>query len=306
MANEPCVARNPVDRKYYATRFPEGSFREAQLVTPEDISEIEAVVVLDEVLGFAAPEQRLRPLCTVIRMPELTMRVDVGTLRTGSPKVPPMVEAELKADAYVPVPFELWKNVDHIAFSDEAVKKAHHDIVRLSTQKSGIVMGAMENSQIAEALATLTDQVGADWGDKSGEESVNNPFDDIVAALAALQGLGYSPDRIAMHPDVWADFIANDYVQKYVHAGMITAGAPMTLPGYPNVQRVIDAALTNTTCYVLDSRAPTIALGEGPTEAERYRHVPAGFTGYLIRQWLQPKVAISGAGLEITGVHVHA
>lgn len=303
MANEPCVARNPVDGKYYATSFPEGSFREAQLVTPEDIADIEAVVVLDEVVGLLTAEQRLRKLCSIVRMPELVMRVDVGTLRTGSEKVPPMVEAELKADAYVPVDFELWKNVDHIAFEDSAVKKAHHDIVRLHTQKVARVMGAMENSQISTVLKDLTDQTGADWGAKSGGESVNSPFDDICAAVAAIEALGGEPNRIGMHPLVWADFVSNTHVQKSVMAGLAKIGDSMALPMFPRMELVIDAALTNTVCYVIDQNAPCVIFGEGPTEAERYRHAPAGFTGYMVRQWMQPKMVLADAGREITGVH---
>ena len=303
MANEPCVARNPVDGKFYATSFPDGSFREAQLVTPENIADIEATVVLDEVLGLITAEQRLRQLCAVIRMPELVMGVDVGTLRTGSEKVSPMVEAELKADAYERVPFELWKNVDHIAFEDSAVKKAQHDIVRLHTQKTARVLGAMENSQVSTALTGLTDQIGADWGTKTDGVSDNNPFDDIGAAVAAIEGLGAHPNKIGMHPLVWADFIGNTHVQKSVTAGMVKVGESIALPMFPTMQLVIDSALTNTVCYVIDQNAPCVVLGEGPTEAERYRHAPAGFTGYIVRQWIQPQMVLADAGREITGVH---
>lgn len=302
---EICVARNPVDGKFYAVNMEQGGmFMEAQLVMPEDISAIEAKVVLDEVLGFATPERRLRALCQVVRMPELVMSVDVGTLRTGNEKVPPMVEAELKADSYTRVDFELWKNVDHIAFSDEAVKKAQHDIVRLATQNTARVLGKMENSQIATELKSLTDQAGSDWGAKTDGASDNNPFDDITAAIATVDGKGYTANRIGMHPLVWADFISNDYVQKYVQAGMLSpGGGTLALPILPTLQIVFDNALLNTACYILDSSAPCILFGDGPTEAERYRHASAGFTGYLVRQWLQPKIVLSDAGLEITGVH---
>jgi len=298
-----CVARNPVDGKFYATRVEDGSFREAQLVTPEDISTIEAQVVLDEVLGFATAAQKLRALCRVIPMETLTGNVDVATLRTGSEKVPPLVEAELKADAYERVPFDLWKNIDHIAFSDEAAKRAQHAIVRLATQNSAKVLGKMENSQISTVLKDITDLTGADWGSKTSGVSDNNPFDDIGAAVAAIEALGYEPDKIAMHPLVWADFIGNTHVQKSVQAGMVKVGESIALPMFPTMALVVDAALTNTVCYVVDSSAPSIVLGEGPTEAEQYRHAPAGFTGYMVRQWLQPKLVLADACRELTGVH---
>lgn len=307
MAEDICVARNPVDRQFYHARMQDiGSLKEAQLVMPEDIttSTVIAQVILDEVIGFAAPEQRLRNLCGVIRMPELVMSVDVGTLRTGSEKVPSMVEAELKANAYARTSFELWKNVDHIAFSDEAVKMAAHDIIRLATQNSGRVLAVMENSQISTILTGMTDQAaGGTWETKSGGVSTYDPVDDIAAAIATIEGYGYRPDQIAMHPTVWAGLVGNTSIKESVYAGLVKIGEKVSLPMFPELALTIDSALTATVCYIIDSKAPCVMLGDGPTEAERYRHATAGFTGFVVRQWLQPKIVLSTAGLEITGAH---
>ncbi len=53
-------------------------------------------------------------------MDTLTARVDITTKLAGQEKVPPLVEAELSGQSYTAVEFDLWKNVVHIAVSDEA------------------------------------------------------------------------------------------------------------------------------------------------------------------------------------------
>jgi HK97 family phage major capsid protein len=137
---------------------------EAQLIQPGDVSSIEATAVLDEVLGLAAPQYTLRGICRQIRMDGLTARVDVATKLAGHEKVPPMVEAELSAESYTGIELELWKNVVHVAVSDEAQKRAAHDILGLHASDAARDLARMENKQIAEELATATDLPGTDWG----------------------------------------------------------------------------------------------------------------------------------------------
>ena len=59
---------------------------------------------------------------------------------------------------------------------------------------------------------------------------------------------------------------------------------------------LVDHAVTpNTSCYLMSSDAPELVLGEGPTEAARYRDEKAGYYAYIIRQWLQPKLVLGDA-----------
>jgi len=44
-------------------------------------------------------------------------------------------------------------------------------------------------------------------------------------------------------------------------------------------------------------------MGEGPTEAARYRDEKAGNYAYIIRQWLEPKLVLGDAIRQITGAH---
>ena len=52
-----------------------------------------------------------------------------------------------------------------------------------------------------------------------------------------------------------------------------------------------------------DSGAPAVILVLGPTEAAQYRDEKAGYDAYIIRQWLKPKLVLSDAIRELTGVH---
>ncbi|MBS7646148.1 hypothetical protein KEJ44_08985 [Candidatus Bathyarchaeota archaeon] len=289
------VSYSPVQDKYFT-----GEIFEGQLVDVTDISSVEAQVILDEVLGLARPQYRLRPVCREIRMDHLTMRVDIATSLTGQEKVPELVEAEISAQTYTTVDFNLWKNVVHVALSDEAVKKAAHDILRLHVQDAAKELARMENKQIAAELENATGVTGHDWGSSS-----NNPFDDVTGVISIIEGAGYEPDFMALHPYAWSKFITNDHVEGMVEAGIAqlgAAGGQFNLPGYPTIRVVVDNALTNTIAVIGDSKAPACVLGIGPTEAAQYRNEKAGYTAYIIRQWLQPKLVVSNAIRKLNGI----
>jgi len=296
MTEQPRVWRSAQTGKYH--RQASSGVYEAQLVTPGDIANVEAVTILDEVLGLARPQYTLRGLCRPIRMDALTARVDVATKLAGREKVPPLVEAELSAQDYTPVEFDLWKNVVHVAISDEAAKKAAHDILSLHVADAARDLARMENKQISEELADATDVTGADWG-----TSTNNPFDDLVEVISTIEGNGYPVDWIAAHPLVWGDFLSNPFVRGSLQGVQLPAGRIFQVPGLPGVTGISDNQLTNTVAYVGSSAAPALVLGEGPTEAARYRDERAGYDAYIIRQWLEPKLVISDAVRELTGVH---
>ena len=301
------VWRSAVSGRYY--RQPASRVFEAQLITPEDIGSVEAATILDEVLGLARPRYKLRQVCRRVRMDSLTANVDIATVLLGQEKVPPMVEAEISAQAYTRISFDLWKNVVHVALSDEAMKRAVHDILALHVNDAARDLARMENEQIAAELPSATDQAaGGAWDAMTTPpNSDNNPFDDLLTAFNTLEGNGYPANWAAMSPPVWEAFITNSFIKDLVHAGIASigaAGGQFTVPGWPAVKVLVDYAVTpNTSCYVLSSDAPALVLGEGPTEAARYRDEKAGYDAYIIRQWLQPKLVLTGAIREITGAH---
>ena len=107
--DKPRVWYSSVRKRFYKQAEPQ--VFEAQMIQPGDISSIEAVTILDEVLGLARPDYILRNICRPVRMDSLTARVDIATSLAGQEKVPPLVEAEISAEAYSAVDFDLWKNV---------------------------------------------------------------------------------------------------------------------------------------------------------------------------------------------------
>jgi len=295
-----------VQRDYFKTPGP--NVFEAQAITPVDIESIEAVVILDEVLGAARPRYKLRGLCRPIRMDSLTARIDVATALAGQEKVPAMVEAEIAAEAYTAVDFDLWKNVVHVVVSDEAQKKAAHDVLALNVEDAGKDLARMENKQIVEIVEACTEKVSgtaySDWGAMTTPpDSDTNPWLAIRASIEYIEGKGYEPDFMAMHPGIWGKFVTNTYVRDLVHSGIATVGAAggeFTLPGYPTIKTFTDYALTATPTaskgpLIGDSRAPAIVLGEGPTEAAKYRDEKAGYDAYIIRQYLEPKLVLDDA-----------
>ena len=281
---------------------------EAAAIMPDDISSVEAAAILDEVLGAARPRFKLRGVCRPVRMDSLTARVDIATGLTGQEKLPPMVEAEISGQGYTAVEFDLWKNVVHIVVSDEAAKKAAHDILALHVEDAARDLTRMENKQIAEAAEACTEKVSgtvySDWGAMTtAPNSDTNPWTAIRASIEYIEGKGYEPDFMALHPGVWGKFVTNSYVAGMVDAGVATlsaTGGEFTLPGYPTIKVFTDYALTATPTGTVgpligDSKAPALVLGEGPIEAARYRDEKAGYDAYIIRQYLEPRLVLDDA-----------
>jgi len=293
---QPRVWKSAVTGRYH--RQSESRVYEAQMIQPGDVSGIEAVTILDEVLGLAAPQYVLRQVCRPVRMDSLTARVDVATKLAGQEKVPPLVEAEISGQSYTAVDFDLWKNVVHIVVSDEARKKAAHDVLGLHASDAARDLARMENKQVAEELVGATDVAGSDWGN-----TANNPYEDVVGAIAAIEGNGYPVDFMAADPLVWADFLSNPFVRGTMQGVQYPAGKVFQVPGLPGVTGYSDGALPDTVAYVGSRSTPALVFGEGPTETARYRDEKAGYDAYVIRQWLQPELVLADAIRELTGVH---
>jgi len=306
------VIRSPVTGRYFKGSSPElgrsGTTWQAGAVMPDDIADIEAVTILDEVYGLARVQYKLRALCRPIRMDKLTARIDVATALSGQRKVPPMVEADIASEDYSKVDFDLWKNVVHVVIADESGMKAAHDIMALHTADAARDLARMENLDIVDELeGNITEKVAGtpylDWGAFAAGVSTNDPMLQIQASIAYVEGQGYPPDFLAMHPTLWNKFITNTWIRDLVHSGILqlaATGATFTLPGWPTIEIFVDWSLTETPTGaigpIVGSRAaPGAVLGEGPMMAEKYRNVPAGYDAYIIRQWLEPKITLDAA-----------
>ena len=308
------VFYSAVDQKFYKSAASAAAvelnrrFEAAGIIAPSDIADIQAVTILQEVLGLARPQYNLRNALRTIAMNNLTMRVDIATAIAGQEKVKPLEEAEISKEAYEAVNFDLWKNVVHVVAADESQMKAAHGILQMNIADAARDIARMENKQIAEVLeANITEKVKdiayADWGASSNGVSTNNPLTPIVASINYIQGKGYPVDFVAMHPTLYGKFVQNTWIRELVKAGMTQLGRDggyFTLPGYPTIRIITDFALTETPTssvgpIVGSSIAPGAVLGKGPTMAASYRDEKAGYDAYIIRDWLEPKVVIDDA-----------
>ncbi|MEM3017953.1 MAG: hypothetical protein QXO25_03635 [Candidatus Bathyarchaeia archaeon] len=301
------VWHNPVDRKIYQGRA--GERYRGQVVS--DVSTIQAQVVLEEVLGLARPLYKLRQACRVINIPQLTLSVDIATKISAQEQVPPLVEADIKAQTYTRVNFDLWKNVTHVVLEDEVQKRAAHDVLRLHVEDAAKALAQAENSQIYDVMKTATAVTGESWNAMTTPpDNDYDPFNKIGEAIEAIEAEGYEPDFMAVPPRAWNAFIRNSYVRELVKAGIVSVGAggaSFTLPGWPGIKVIVDtgmteATATNSVAVIGDSTAPGIALGNGPTESARYRNEPCGYDAFIIRQWLEPKLIVGNAIRKLTGI----
>jgi len=307
----PKIYYSALDGKYHRySGSPEVSkrFEAAGAVIPSDIADIEAVTILDQVLGLARPQYRLRGMCTPVRMDHLTQRVDLASVLQGQEKVPPLVEAELASQGYSNVNFDLWKNVVHVAISDEASKKAAHDILKLHISDAAGELARMENKQIAEVVeAGVTEKVSSvvysDWGAVTSGVSDTSPLDAILASADYLLGKGYGMRGffLALHPTLWRKFVLNTWIRDLVQAKVLTlSGEGFQIPGYPRFKLITDSQLTETPTgsvgpIVGATASLGVILGDGPVSAAKYRDEKAGYDAYVIRQWLEPQVVLDDA-----------
>lgn len=269
-----------------------------------DITDIEAKVVVTEVLGLARDKYHLRELCRIIRMPDLLGDIPIATKLAGQKHVPPLEEAKLVKEAYTWKHFDLekyGKNVVHVAISYEAQRKKNlvGDIMASNVKDAAGSLGQMENEDIASVLKdAFTHQTGNDWGD-----ATKDPSDDITAAIATIINLdkGYTPSHLAMGPLAYADLISNEKVHSQLERGWMLQAK---LPAYCGLQLMTDIAITpSTSAFIVCKDAPALVLGDGPGMVARYEGNAAFFTGYAIAKFAEPQVVLDDAGIEIIGIH---
>lgn len=303
------VYKSPVDGRFYGSNInPEqdktnfGHLRAALM--PDDISDIEVSVILDQILGLAWPSYTLRQACMVVPMDNLVQRVDIATKFTGQKKVEPMVEADIKKQSYSVVNFDLWKNVDHVVISDEAIKKAAHNLLDIHIMNAARDLPRMENEQIAAVIeAATTTSAGSDWGTITSGRSANDPYADLMTAFNTIEGTnGFEPTHMLAHPYVWSEFFGNDFVKGQLQGKKLPSGKIFDVPGVPGFTGISDWGLTNTQALVVSKNAPAVILGDGPTEMADYRNEPAGYDAFVLRDWLEMQIVQQGAIYELTAV----
>lgn len=291
------------DHKFY--KLPAGlgevkdfSRLEASLVGVTDIADIKSSTILNEVLGLARPQYTLTNACRVIPSDSLEFSIDVATKLAASEKVPELVEADLKKNTYSRTAFDLWKNVVHVAVGDKAGKQASHPVLQLSVEDAAGALAKVKNSQIKTILESGSrTSAGGNW------LSTSNPYADIDTAIASIETTyeaGIADTLIAPRA-VWTAFWSNDYVKGHLAGTALPSSKIFAVPGLPGFTGISDSSVTAAAMVVCDKRQYTF-LGQGPVEAEGYRNSAAGYDAWIIRDWMQPKLAVNNAGYVLTAL----
>ena len=276
----------------------------AAVVNKTTVDNTKALNILDKVLGLQERQFMLQEVVTRVAAPQLVFTVDRFTEGTVEGKVPELKEPRLVSHSESRVTKVLYKNIGHIAISEEAKLMGIHDTMRLRQDKTIKDMARLLNSQIATELDSFgsTGTAGADWGAKAGTppDSSNDPRDDITGAMVKIQSNGFNVDYIVAHDRPVNDLIGNRFIEgRGNEGGRIDASSSrITVPGLPQI--IKDVALPNTKAFLGNKEA--VWLGEGPTVVAAYDEEVIGYEGWLTKQWRLPYGAESEAFEELTGV----
>ncbi len=268
------------------------------MVTMNDIADIDSVTVLDEVLGLARPQYSLTNACRIVPSDSLEFSVDVATKLSAQEKVPDLVEPDLKKLGCTRVAFDFWKNQVHVAISDKTARRAIHNVLQLSTEDAAGALASSKNSQIATVLISGSrTSAGANW------KSTDNPYDDLDTAITSIENTYEAgvANCLAAPRAVWTAFWSNSYVKGSLQGASFPVSKVFTIPALPGFVGVMDNDITAAAMVVCDRNKYTL-LGQGPVEADGYRNSAAGFDAWVIRDWMQPKLAVNDAGYVLTGL----
>ena len=280
----------------------------AAIVNTSTISATKALNILDRVLGLQTREYLLEMAVTKVPAPQLVFTVDEYTEGSVQGKVPELDTPDLISHSETRTTKILYKNVGHLAESEEAALMASHNTMALRQDKTMRDMVRLLNSQLGTELEAASDVAGGDWGvlDPTYFISNRNPSADIQPVITTIQGNGFNVDFMAGHDRPAMDLLNNDHVKGRGATGPTLPGQTSVawnsrlamVPGMPPV--IIDQALTNTLMTVGSKDA--VWLGEGPTVVANYQNDLAGYRGWLIKQWRFPYLANAGAIRNLTGV----
>lgn len=261
-----------------------------------DLTDIQAQVVIRELLGLARVQYRMRGLCKVVSMPHLVADIRTATDYTGSEKVPELHEADIKSQSYSKASFDLWKNVVHLAISWEAKLKSDLDVMSLQIGSAAKELARMENSQIVtviEAGATGA-TVGNSWTSKTNGVSDYDPVWDLLKCENQIYSNGYEPTHVAMNHAQYVGVATNTHITSLLERGSIVkTGVLPTIAGY---NLIVDNGITSEKVIMTDKSAPGVMLGEGPEAAMKYGDDdPRFLEGYAVAKFIEPKVVVAEA-----------
>lgn len=278
----------------------------ANIVNSTTVDQTKSLGILDRVLGLQTRQYMLEMALTKIPAPQLTFNVDSYVEGSVQGKVPELDTPNLQSHSESRTPYTLFKNVGHIAESEEATFKATHNTMGLRENWTIRDLARLINSQVATVMESGTDVAGADWGAKTGIGSTNNPADDISGVVATIEGNGADVDFMVLGTRPSTDFVTNTWIRGSGSVGASPPGSPpvnlgskmYNVQGFPTV--IVDQAKTSTLATVMSK--DSVWLGVGPTVIGGYENVTAGFRGKIIKQWFFPVLIQQDFIRDLTGI----
>lgn len=279
----------------------------ANIVNSQTVDATKSLNILDKLLGLQARDYLLQNICTIIPSPNLVLTVDSYTEGSATAKVPELSPAPLQSHTESRTTKILYKNVAHIAISEEAGFEQTHNTMALRQDWSLRDLRRILNSQIATEVETATAVAGADWGAKSGTppDSTNDAQDDIEPVATTIEGNGFNIDFIAAHNRPAKDLLTNKFIGRQKgDANALVNGIGgqkvISVPGVLPAPVVIDQSLTATIAMVGSKDA--MWLGQGPMVVAAYNADLAGYRGWMVKEWWLPYLAQTGGVRKLTGI----
>jgi hypothetical protein len=267
------------------------------------VQTLNAVQILDMIIGEEYRQYYLQEGCTRIPVPKLELRIPIANKYEASERVPPMVEPNILNTRFTTVEFNLWKNVVALAVEDESRLRPAVDPFASQIKTAASALGRAVAKQIVEELSKFSTVAKDSWGSLGASDnfSAYNPLDHIAMEYSSTADNGYEADTIIMHPRTWAAYQSNTFIKGYTILTPERLGMGVfPLPGWPGITAVVDSLFMQGQAALYDRK--TFLLGEGPTVIEQGRDIEKGMDKYIIRQWVQPLLTTNNSGTIMTNL----
>jgi hypothetical protein len=202
--------------------------RELLLTTAIESTNLIQTEMYATVVEGAEPFKVMRQALNVLPMNAATLDIPVGEAGSYAREVAEGAEVPISTQDYSKVTFTAKKIAERPVITDEMVADALYPVIELELRKAGAKLENKINQMAIIELVANTAQHDT-GGSKQGIQA-------IAAAQAKVEGAGYMPDRIVMHPEFKALLMT-----EFVPTGYSGADAVMTgkLPNLLGLQAFV-------------------------------------------------------------------
>jgi hypothetical protein len=264
-------------------------------ITSDDNSTLNIVNVMAEYLGRDDRVYVLEQAVRKISLPNLRISLDTFGGFDVERDVPEGAEVFAQKGKFTRQEFQIGKQVSHIVQTDESELMTDRALMPIHIQHSAAKMRRLKADLVATALANADSSPasGADWGAYTSDHSTVDPLAAIGGLLDTIDTNGGIADRIASHPAVYREFLANTHIKGLTATSPAVSGeAAKVVPNVPGLNGVtwyVDRLIPNGIIVVYDMNS--VFFFQGPVRTESYRDVVKGQNGYITRDWCGVAVA---------------